>query len=348
MASSKEDETAMLDALFGPISLGESVERKDNETENKEAPTKLLCSACEKESDAHKKCRNCKCVWYCDKDCQNKHWKEHRKECKRIKKVLDERGGKLDLGTEKDIGPLGKVPPREECPICMRVLPIHAMLQAYAACCGKILCSACEHQHQMKSGKQITCAFCRTAVPRSEEEELARMRKRAELMDPDALVNVAMCYGRGGHGLPLDQSKCIELHRKAAGLGYPDAQYNLGTFYFNGEMGLEQNKEEALKYWEKAAEGGYLDARHNLGCEENENGNHVPVMRHWRLAASGGYRKSMDFLIEDFEDGLLHHGDLSETLQVFYRSRGEMRSEGRDKYIKFLKMAGEYKEEYDL
>ena len=48
----------MLDALFGPISLGESVERKDNETENKEAPTKLLCSACEKESDAHKKCRN--------------------------------------------------------------------------------------------------------------------------------------------------------------------------------------------------------------------------------------------------------------------------------------------------
>ena len=58
MASSKEDETAMLDALFGPISLGESVERKDNETENKEAPTKLLCSACEKESDAHKKCRN--------------------------------------------------------------------------------------------------------------------------------------------------------------------------------------------------------------------------------------------------------------------------------------------------
>ena len=51
------------------------------------------------------KCRACKCVWYCDKECQNKHWKEHKKECKRIKKELDKRGGKLDLGTELDVGP---------------------------------------------------------------------------------------------------------------------------------------------------------------------------------------------------------------------------------------------------
>ena len=78
-----------------------------------EAPTKLFCSACGKESNTLKKCDGCKCVWYCDKECQNKHWKEHKKECKVIKKELDKRGGKLDIGTEMDVGPLEKLPQQE-------------------------------------------------------------------------------------------------------------------------------------------------------------------------------------------------------------------------------------------
>ena len=49
-----------------------------------------------------------------------------------------------------------------------------------------------------------------------------------------------------------------------------------------------------------------------------------------------------------FEKGLLHHGDLAETLQAFYRSRGEMKSGDRDQYIKYLKEIGKYKDEYDL
>ena len=56
----------------------------------------------------------------------------------------------------------------------------------------------------------------------------------------------------------------------------------------------------------------------------------------------------MGALIEYFEDGLLHHGDLSESLQTFYRSRGEMKSGDRDQYIKYLKEIGKYKDEYDL
>ena len=69
---------------------------EDADTKNDEAPAKF-CSACGKKSDTVKKCTACKCVWYCDKDCQNKHRKEHRKECRRIKKELNKRGGKLDL-----------------------------------------------------------------------------------------------------------------------------------------------------------------------------------------------------------------------------------------------------------
>jgi len=99
-----------------------------------EKPPSKMCSACEKESDAAKCCNGWRCVWYCDKKCQNKHWKEHKKECRRIKKELDKRGGKLDLGTEEDVGPLGKLPPRIHCRFMKRsTRAIHAVARLSAA-----------------------------------------------------------------------------------------------------------------------------------------------------------------------------------------------------------------------
>lgn len=341
------------------MSVDESMERKDNRprdsneiepTAKKWFPNKL-CSACGKESDTVKKCTACKCVWYCDKKCQNKHWREHKKECKVIKKELDKRGGKLDVGTELYIGPLGTLPPREECQICMQVLPIPAKLNIYKVCCGKIICCGCNFQHQMKSREQAvppTCAFCRAAVPESDEEELDRLRKRVELKNPDALRNLALDYGYGTLGLPVDQRKCIDLLRQSAGLGNPVAQHSLGNFYYDDEMGLEQNEEEALKWWKKAAEGGDVLARHNLAVEEGRKGNHIAAMRHLRMAASGGYWRSMGAVIGRFEDGLLQHEDLAESLRAFYLARAEMRSDDRMQYIARLKETGEYEAEYDM
>ena len=351
MASSKQDGTAAAAAeQLGSISLGGSAEKKDSETEpttNNGTPTELLCSACGKKGDkcTLMKCRACKCVWYCDKECQNKHWKEHKKECKRIKKELDERRGKLDIGTEKEVGPLGTLPPQEECPICMRVLPLHPQLQAYKICCGKTLCGGCNAQHAIKKTGQ-TCAFCRTSVATSDEETLARLRKRVELKDPDALQNLSVAYGFGKYGLAEDQARCIDLLREAADLGLIDAQYQLGTFHHDGDMGLDQNEEEAFKYWEKAAEGGCFISRHNLGCKEHENDNVVAAMRQWRLSASRGYNKSTTYLIDCFEDGFLKHKDLAESLQSMYFARTEMRSENRNMYVEYLKRIGEYEAFY--
>ena len=158
------------------------------------------------------------------------------------------------------------------------------------------------------------------------------------------MYSLAMDNAFGRSGLPVDQAKCIDLLRQSAGLGFPAAQYQLGNYHDDGEMGLAQNKEEALKYWGKAAEGGDVHARHNLGCAEAASGDLAAAMRHWRLSAAGGSRKSMENLIVCFENGLLQHGDLAETLQVFYRARAEMKSEDRDKFIAYLKMTGAYEE----
>ena len=362
MASSKEDGTVAAAAQLGSMSLGESEESKDNDTEdaeeNNEAPTKM-CSACGKKSSTLKKrCNGCKCVWYCNKACLNKHRVEHKKECRKIKKVLDKRGGKLDIGTELDVGPVGKLPLLEECLICARVLPFHDNLQTYYNCCGKTVCGGCDLQHQIKCRERVagrgqvsmlpTCAFCRTTIPGSDEEMLVNLRKRLEHKDPKAMVIIALGYGGGGLGLPVDQAKCIDLLRESAGLGCPPALRQLGNFHDHGEMGLEQNEEKAFKCWEEAAEGGHLPSVHNLGCVEADNGDNVAAMRHWRLSASGGSKRSMANLVVCFEDGLLRHGALAETLQAMYRSRAEMRSKDRDMFIEHLKTTGEYEEEYDF
>ena len=357
MASSKEDDTAMAVKQLDSLSLGKSGERNEEtnlDAVKSETPTKL-CSACGEKSDILKKCTACKCAWYCDKDCQKRHHREHKYDCKRIKKVLGKRGDKVDLGTEKDVGPIGKLPPQEECPICMRVLPIHENLHTYFPCCGKTICRGCDYQHYMKDKEKAdreetpmlhTCAFCRKPVSYSDEEILAQLRKRVELKDSDAMRNLAVNYGYGRRGLSVDQAKCIELLQHSADLGFPLAQSLLGDYHIQGKMGLEQNEEEALKYWEKAAEGGHLNAMFNLGFMKNGNGDCAAAMRHWQVSASGGYRGSMDNLIESFEVGLLRHGDLAETLQAFYCAKSEMKSKDRDRYIEYLKSTGEYLEEY--
>ena len=361
MASSQEDGAAAAAEQLGSMTLSGSEERTDDETTAENGtPAAKFCSTCGEKSDTLKKCTACKCIWYCDKECQNKHRKEHKKECRPIKKELGKRGGKLDLGTELDVGPLGKLPQREECPICMRAVPIHAALRSYFACCGKTICCGCVFHHKIRILEQAaergqkpetvvpTCAFCREPMPTSNEEMLARTRKRVERNDPVALCNLAMAYGDGDFGLPVDQPKCTELLRQSAGLGYPIAHYQLGNFHDDGAMGLEQNEEKVSKYYKEAAESGHIAARHNLGCiEANSNGNFVAAMGHWRLSASEGERFSMESLIICFGNGLLHHGDLAETLQAMYLARAEMKSEDRDQYIAYLKKTGEYREEYE-
>ena len=47
----------------------------------------LSCSTCgtpQTETMTLLKCQQCKSVQYCDKTCQKKHWKKHKKECKHL------------------------------------------------------------------------------------------------------------------------------------------------------------------------------------------------------------------------------------------------------------------------
>jgi len=356
---------------LGSMSLGESVERKvapeDTEKKDDEALAKL-CSGCGKKSDTLKMCHGCQCVWYCDKngaDCLERHREEHEKECRRIKEVLDKRGGNLDVGTEIDIGPLEKLPPQEECLICRCTMPIYERLQMYYECCGNIVCRSCSTMHISKTGElnlkrsrdlerevpplPVVCPFCRITLRRSDEEVLSLLRKRVELKDPYATCELALLYGYGSRGLPVDQERCVVLLREAADLGCPRASSRLGSCHDFGEMGLEQNKDEACKHWKKAAEGGHFYAMFVHGNYVGLSGDHVAALRHFRLSAAGGHRGSMGTLMTCFFiNGFLRHRDLAETLQAMYLARAEEKSEHRDEYNKLLKETGEYNDPYDM
>ena len=50
---------------------------------------------------------------------------------------------------------------------------------------------------------------------------MTQLRKRVKLGDPKALCDYGLYYGDGDFGLPVDQTKCIELLRQSAALGFP-------------------------------------------------------------------------------------------------------------------------------
>ena len=92
MPSSKQDETAAAAERHDSFPPAEpSVKTRKVQPENSEdaekneAPTKLFCSACEKKSNTVKQCDGCKCVYYCDKECQTKHWRTggHKAKCRK-------------------------------------------------------------------------------------------------------------------------------------------------------------------------------------------------------------------------------------------------------------------------
>jgi len=280
--------------------------------------TITICASCGKEgnSDDMNTCNTCKSVKYCNAACKKKHRKKHKKACERRVAELHEEALFNDVE-------------RDECPICMLPMPIHADQITYKSCCGKTICDGCIYAMDVSEGKDL-CPFCRIPPPSSDEDQIKRVKKLMDNGNAGAFHQLAGYYARGINGMPQDHQKSNELLIKAGELGYSEAYHHLGHSYDNG-YGVEVDIEKAKYYYELAAMNGSIKARHNLGCTEGAAGDEQRAYKHCILAARAGYESSLDAVEQGFMHGDVTKDEYEDTLHAYQKSVDEMKSDERDK-----------------
>ena len=274
-----------------------------------------VCACCGKEGNLNI-CNKCKAAKYCNAACKKRHRSKHKKKCERRVAELH------------DIELFKQPPPREDCPICMLPLPSIDTGTRYKVCCGKKVCSGCDHAISLRD-KEEKCPFCRTPAPTSEEEYIARLKKRVEAGDAHAMFSFGCDYYEGSRGLPRDETKALELWHKAGELGYAGAYFNIGNAYYNGR-GVERDNKKADHYYELAAMGGDPLARHSLGNSEFRAGNWDRAIKHYIIAAGDGYNDSVKMIQKLYRAGHATKDDYSKALRGRQVYLDEIKSPQRD------------------
>jgi len=294
-----------------------------------------VCANCGKEG-ANNICNKCKQVKYCNAVCKKVHKKKHKKDCEEyIRLATEKHNEKLRLAADLHDEKLFKEPPSQygDCPICFLRLPLPETGRRYKSCCGKTICSGCNHapvyDNQGNEVADKKCPFCRTIFPKSVEEGTEREKKRAENGDSIAIHSLGNYYRDGKYGFPQDHTKALELFHQAGELGHSIAYNNIGFAYLNGE-GVEVDKKKAVHYWELAAMGGVAQARHNLGCIERDAGNIDRAQKHYMIAIRGGNDGSLDTIKQMYLQGDASKDVYMTALQAYQEYLGEIKSAQRD------------------
>jgi hypothetical protein len=215
----------------------------------------------------------------------------------------------------------------EDCPICCLPLPIYPIESIMMACCSKIICNGCNYANQMREleGKlQESCPFCRHPAPKSQEEAVRNVMKRAGVNDPVAMRLVGCKRHEKG-----DYAGAFEYWTKAAGSGDTEAHLQLSLMYQEGK-GVEKDKKKELHHLEEAAIGGHSFARHNLGCLEDANGRLERAWKHFIIAANQGVDGSLENLRNVYEMGYVSKEDFAAALRGHQAAVDATKSPQRD------------------
>ena len=244
------------------------------------------------------KCTACHLVRYCSVKCQKDHRPKHKKACKkRAAELREELLFKQPEGRNNG-----------DCPICCHPLPLDGNQFTFTACCCKLICLGCSYAHQQRELQQkleLKCAFCRQALPDTDEQLYELLMKRIEVNDPTAFWAMGNRREREG-----DYIGAFEYLSKAAKLGNMNAHYEISLLYQKGQ-GVEVDLKKECYHLEEAAIGGHGDARHNLGHRELQSLRFDRAMKHFIIAAKLGVDESLGMLKESSEVGLVRNEDLA-------------------------------------
>lgn len=159
-------------------------------------------------------------------------------------------------------------------------------------------------------------AFACVLLIAGDEDELNRLRAKAEQGSADAMIELAAAY-HGGMGAPMDLEAAADWLRKAADAGAPEAHVWLGEMQETG-AGVPRDLEAARQRYERAAAAGVPSANFRLGLMHFE-GWSVPrdsdtALAFFRLAAEGGYVPAQRALAEILMFGIRVSKDPEDAL----------------------------------
>jgi len=173
------------------------------------------------------------------------------------------------------------------------------------------------------------CPFCRAPAIGDDASRLAKLQKRVDAHDPEAIGFLGGQYYVGNLGLEKDVQRAMELCTQAAKLGSIYAQYNLGNRYCRGED-LPKDMAQAVRYFEMTAIQGHVEARHCLGVYEYKNGNFERAVRHYLISAKMGSDLSLDDIKRMFAVGQASKEQYAEALKGYQDAVEEMTTPERD------------------
>ena len=273
------------------------------------------CGAAEGDDVKLKECDGCDLVTYCSDACKEDHRPEHEAKCKEraAKKLRHE-----ILFRQPESTHLG------DCPICCVPLPMDYDKSILYSCCSKYICSGCTHanrRRQHRENMQFTCPLCRQPAPATDEEFDKNLMKRVAANDPVALIKFGQKARDKG-----DYDGAIKYFTKAAELGDVEAYNELYMMYRDHV----ENETKEIYYLEEAAIRGHPYARHNLGNYAWKNDRWGRAIKHWIIGAKLGFDKSLEWVEDAHEDGLIGDETYAEVLRAYQAAVDATKSQQRD------------------
>ncbi|KAL7551818.1 hypothetical protein ACHAWF_015012 [Thalassiosira exigua] len=277
---------------------------------------------------------------YCGVACQKKHRKVHKAECqntnfcerKKNASALVAAGTSMQLAADDGCESFGgeepgidldtfRLPPQDECPLCMFPLPVDHRASEYMICCGKRLCLACSMDHAKNSIERGVdndiWSRCVRSGKKTIEKLLCNVEERG---GGNAAFLLASGYENGLYGLPVNYQKAVGFYHRATKLGSADAAHTLGSSYMSGDI-VRMDKQKARRLLTRAAKGGNLGSLHQLGrMEYRDLNNEEPSLKYlgyFRAAAEGGWKDSMDQIKIFLELGLVDEDEYRSMVKSY-------------------------------
>jgi len=150
----------------------------------------IECDWCGKPGPT-KNCSGCMSYYYCNRECQLNHWKNHKQLCLALKDEYNIYKGKERR--EKEFLAFSDKE-KEECAICLEEIELPISLE-----CGHVFCVSCLCQYQTRNLGKGNCPNCRGGIEKELGEKMAEQTsvyieraKRSHGAERDAYVNLAL------------------------------------------------------------------------------------------------------------------------------------------------------------